>query len=55
MSVTIFAATGFGEAKNKLYFFRVRSRLKAGVYRIEVSSHDRAGNRSVAKAKLRVR
>jgi secreted trypsin-like serine protease len=49
------ARYGFGEAKNKLYFFRVKTHLKAGMYRIEISSHDRAGNRSVAKAKLRVR
>ena len=46
---------GFGEAKNKLYFFRVGKRLKAGIYRIEITSRDRAGNRTVARAKLRVR
>ena len=49
------ARYGFGEAKNKLYFFRVAKRLNAGIYRIEITSRDRAGNGTVARAKLRVR
>ena len=54
--VIVRKATAFGEAKNKLYFFRVGSKLRKGTYRLELRSRDRAGNVSkTAVAKLRVR
>lgn len=54
--VVVRRSTAFGEAKNKLYFFRVSSKLRRGTYRLEVRSRDRAGNVSrTAVAKLRVR
>ncbi len=54
--VVVRKSTAFGDAKNKLYFFRVASKLRKGTYRLELRSRDRAGNVSkTAVAKLRVR
>ena len=54
--VIVRKATAFGEAKNKLYFFRVGSKLRKGTYRLELRSRDHAGNVSkTAVAKLHVR
>jgi hypothetical protein len=53
--VKVRQTTKFGEALNKVYVFTVRTRLKAGLYRIELTSTDRAGNATRAVAKLRVR
>ncbi len=54
--VVVRKSTAFGDAKGKLYFFRVGSKLRKGTYRLELRSRDRAGNVSrAAVAKLRVR
>jgi hypothetical protein len=49
------ARTRFGEAMNKVYLFHVRKHLRRGLYRVTITSRDRAGNVALAKAKLRVR